>query len=81
MPLDSRSIAISAAVLSFFCLSFIGWISDLAPFTCCKRAVVGALIAFIATKLAVKAINTILTNAMIMSQMKQQRQKTNDGKK
>jgi hypothetical protein len=80
MPLDSRSIAISTAVLCFFCLSFIGWISNLAPFTCCKRAVAGALIAYIATKLTVKAINIILTNAMIMSHMKQQRQKASDSK-
>jgi hypothetical protein len=69
MPLHTRSIAVSIAVICFFGLSFIGWISDLSPFTCCKRALAGAMIAYIASSLAVKVINAVLTNAMIMSRM------------
>ena len=69
MPLHARSIAVSIAVICFFGLSFIGWISGLSPFTCCKRALVGAVVSYIAVSLAVKVINAILTNAMIMSRM------------
>jgi hypothetical protein len=69
MPLHVRSISISLAVICFFVLSFISWISGLSPFVCCKRALIGAAIAYITVSLAVKAINAILTNAMITSQM------------
>jgi len=75
MPLHVRSIAVSIAVTCFFGLSLIGWISGLSPFTCCKRALLGALLAYIAGACAVKAINAILISAMITNQMDQQKGK------
>ncbi len=78
MPLHVRSISVSAAVICFFGIAVIGWISDLSPFTCCKRALTAAIVAYAAAVLAVKAINAILVNAMIKSQMNQQKEKTSD---
>ena len=75
MPLHVRSIAVSIAVTCFFGLSLIGWISGLSPFTCCKRALLGAVLAYIAGACAVKAINAILISAMITNQMDQQKGK------
>ncbi len=75
MPLHVRSIAVSIAVVCFFGLSIIGWISGLSPFTCCKRALVGAVLAYIAVAWAVKAINAILISAMITNQMNRQKEK------
>ena len=69
MPLHVRSIALSSAVICFFALGFISWFSGLSPFTCCKRALLGAVVAYILTNLHARAINAILTNAMISSQM------------
>jgi hypothetical protein len=69
MPLQVRPIAVSTAVICFFILSFISWISSLSPFTCCKRALFGAIITYITASLAIKAINAILTNAMITSRV------------
>lgn len=69
MPLHVRSIAVTVAVICFFGLSFVCWVSGLPPFVCCERALIGALITYVAASLAVKAINAILTNAMITSQM------------
>jgi hypothetical protein len=80
MPLHVRSIAVSIAVVCFFGLSLIGWISGLSPFTCCKRALVGAVLAYIAGAWAVKAINAILINAMITNQMNRQKEKNSGGK-
>ena len=80
MPLHVRSIAVSIAVVCFFGLSLIGWISGLSPFTCCKRALVGAVLAYIAVAWAVKAINAILINAMITNQMNRQKEKNIGGK-
>ena len=79
MPLNVRSIAVSIAVICFFTIAGIGWISGLSPFTCCKRALVGAAAAYIAGAWAVKAINAILMNAMITSQMKQRKEEDNAG--
>jgi hypothetical protein len=75
MPLNVRPIAVSIAVICFFALSLIGWANGLSPFTCCKRALAGAAIAYIAAALAVKAINAILMNAMITKQMNRQKEK------
>lgn len=77
MPLNVRSAAISVAVICFFSLSLIGWTSGLAPFTCCKRALVGAAVAYIAGVWAVKAINAVLMNAMITNQVKRQEEQEN----
>ena len=80
MLLHVRSIAISIAVICFFGISLIGWLSDLSPFTCCKRALAGAVFAYVATALAVKAINAILMNAMITKQMNQQKERDSGGR-
>jgi TRAP-type uncharacterized transport system fused permease subunit len=79
MPLNVRSIAVSIAVVCFFAVAVIGWISGLSPFTCCKRALMGAAAAYIAGAWATKAINAILMNAMITSQMKQHKEEDNAG--
>jgi len=80
MPLRVRSIAVSIAVICFFGVSLIGWISGLSPFTCCKRALAGAVLAYIAGAWAVKAINAILISAMITNQMNQQKEKSSGGR-
>jgi hypothetical protein len=80
MPLPVRSIAVSIAVIFFFGLSLVSCISGLSPFTCCKRALAGALLAYIAASWAIKAINSILINAMITNQINQQKEKSSGGK-
>jgi len=75
MPLHVRSIAVSIAVTCFFGLSLIGWFSGLSPFTCCKRALVGAVLVYIASTLAVRAVNAILISAMVTHQMNRQKEK------
>ena len=72
MPLHVRSIAVSIAVICFFVMSLIGWASGLMPFVCCKRALIGAVLAYIAGGWAVKAINSVLVSAMIANQMNEQ---------
>ena len=80
MPLHVRSVAVSIAVICFFGLSLVGWISGISPFTCCKRALLGAVLAYIAAAWAVKAINAILISAIITNQMDQQEEKDSGGK-
>ena len=78
MPLNTRSIAVSFAVIWFFAIAAIGWIAHLSPFTCCKRALIGAVFAYIVAACGVKVINTILLNAMTKHQMDQQKEKASD---
>lgn len=77
MPLHVKSISISVAVICFFVIAIVGWFSDVSPFTCCKRAMGAALIAYIAASLAVKAINVILIDVMVEKQMNQQKGNAN----
>ena len=72
MPLHVRSTAVSIAVICFFVMSLIGWASELTPFVCCKRAMIGAVLAYVAGCWAVRAINYILVNAMVADQMEKQ---------
>jgi len=65
MPFNVRNIAMNIAVIAFFGLSFVCWINGLSPFTSCKRAFIGAIIAFAAATLAVKILNAIIINAII----------------
>ncbi len=75
MPLHVRSVAVSFAVTCFFGVSLIGWISGLSPFTCCKRALVGGVLAYIAGIWVVKAVNAILISAMVTNEVNQQEEK------
>lgn len=79
MPLHIRSIAVSIAVVCFFAIAIIGFFCGLSPFTCCKRALVGAAAVYIVGAWAVKAINAILINAIITNQMNQQEEQDNAG--
>jgi len=78
MPLHVRSISVSVAVICFFGIAVVGWISDLSPFTCCKRALTAAIVAYLVMIWAVKTINNILIDAMIKSQINQQKEKASD---
>jgi hypothetical protein len=69
MPLNVRSIAIKIAVTCFFVLGFITRMSGLSSTVCCKRALIGALIAYFAGAWATKGINAILVRAMIENQV------------
>jgi hypothetical protein len=71
MPLHIRSVAVSIAVACFFCVSLIGCISGLSPDTCSKRALVGAVIAYIAGSWGAKAVNAIFISTMITEEMNQ----------
>ncbi|MHC4388392.1 MAG: hypothetical protein ACYSX1_07270 [Planctomycetota bacterium] len=79
MPLNAKSIAVSIAVTFFFGISLVGWITGLAPYLCCKRAAAGALIAYVATILAVRVVNAILTDAIIADQVKRKQEDARDG--
>jgi hypothetical protein len=69
MPLPKRVIALSSAVLGFFALSFAGVSAGLCPSTCCRRAVLGSIVIYLAASVAVGIVNGVLTRAMVSSQL------------
>lgn len=72
MPLDIRPIAITIAVITFFGFGIMGAVNGLESFICCKRAVTGAIAAYIVTSLAIKAVNAIIMDAIIKEQISKQ---------
>ncbi len=78
MPLNTRSVAVTMAVICFFGVGFIAWFSGLSPFTCCRRAVIAAMSGGVAGALTVKAVNAILISAMANNRMKQQKEEAGD---
>jgi hypothetical protein len=81
MLLQIRSIAVSAAVLCFFFIGIVGSLGGLSPGTCCRRAVLGAAIVYLAVGVAVRAVNAILTQALITDRMQKEHPGDNKGQR
>lgn len=65
MFIHSKKISICIAVLCFFALSFIGIFYGISPFTCCQRAILGAVVGYFVTSIVVKIINAVIASAII----------------
>ena len=78
MPLHVRAIAVKIAVISFFAVAIISQTSGVTSLACCKRAMIGAIFAYIATVLAVRVVNAILINAMIKKQLEHREENSGD---
>ncbi|MCU0914488.1 MAG: hypothetical protein MUC88_08005 [Planctomycetes bacterium] len=79
MLFQIRPIAVSAAVVCFFVIGMVGAAAGLSPGTCCKRAVLGAALAYVAGGLAARAIHAILTQAIIADQVRKEEPGENKG--
>jgi len=79
MLLQIRPIAVRCAVLGFFAIGIVGSLGGLSPYTCCKRAVLGAAIAYLVAGVAVRAVNAILTQAMIADRIRKGNSGDNKG--
>ena len=69
MPINVRKAAVNLAVICFFGLSIVTMLRGLSPFTCCKRAIIGAVLVYIAANITVRLINIILIDAMVTKQV------------
>jgi uncharacterized membrane protein YcfT len=67
--LHVRSIAVSSAVVCVFAVGIIASISGLSPWSCCERAILAAAVVYFAAGAAVRAINTILIQAIVDRQV------------
>jgi hypothetical protein len=79
MLVQIRPVAVAAAVLCFFAIGIVGSLCGLSPDTCSKRALLGAFGAYLVAGAAVRAINAIMTQAMIASQMNKNKEDSGDG--
>ena len=78
MPLHVRPIAVGFAVMCFFLMCIVGALGGVSPNTCSKRALVGAVITYFGASLLMRAINAILTNAIIDNWVRQQEEQPSD---
>jgi hypothetical protein len=61
-------------------VSLVGSLGGLAPFTCCKRALIGAVVAYLAGAAAARLVNAILTQAMVMSHIHEDKEQAGGSK-
>jgi|APFre7841882654_1041346.scaffolds.fasta_scaffold10921_2 translation initiation factor 2 gamma subunit (eIF-2gamma) len=80
MPLHERSISGTIAVVCFFAVGLVGWLTGLSPYVCSKRALAGAVMGYVGGSLAVKAVNAVLTSALIDHLTKSQEGRASDNK-
>ena len=78
MPLHERSIAVGVAVMCFFFMCIVGALGGVSPNTCSKRALAGAVVTYVGASLLIRAINAILTNAVIDNWVRQQEEQPSD---
>ncbi len=71
--LHVRSIAVSSAVVCMFIVAIVGSMSGLSPWACCERALLAAVIIYFAAGAAVRAINAILIQAIVDSELNKER--------
>ncbi len=71
--LHVRSMAVSSAVVCMFTVAIVGSISGLSPWACCERALLAAAIIYFAAGTAVRAINAILIQAIVDSEINKER--------
>ncbi len=69
MPLNHRTTALTVAVFAFFTTSIVAAFYRNSPFTCCKRALIAMLAAYLFTTIVVRVINAILVDAIISKQV------------
>mgnify|MGYP006288078597 CR=1 FL=1 len=60
-----RRIAVRIAVVGFFVLAAVGWACGRSPLTCATRAVIGAVILFVLTRISVRVLTAALADAMV----------------
>ncbi len=78
MLLDNKTIAVKTAVFIFFITSIICIISEMEPFSCCKKALIASAAAYIASVIFTKIVNAIIISAAVEKYMKQEKAKPND---
>lgn len=60
-----RRTGVMMAVLSFFVLAIVGWASGVTPFVCAVRALIGAVVAYVLTRIAERVVIRIMADAML----------------
>jgi len=65
MLLPIRPIAMRCAVYFFFAVAILGTFSGIPAVTCSKRGMVGAIAVYLVASLLLKAVNVILTSAVV----------------
>lgn len=75
MPLDIRSNAVKVAVVTFFIVAAIAAFRDVPMCVSSYRAATAAIISYVATSWAIKALNSIIMHAMVTQKVQQTERK------
>jgi hypothetical protein len=70
-----------AAVMSFFVLALVGWLSDVPTFTCGSRALIGAAAVYVLVTIASRILIRIAVDTMISSATQASRTEETSGER
>ena len=60
-------LALTCAVIGLFVLAFVAWVGGCTPFTCATRGLTGAVLIFVAARLALKLLVAVIADTMARS--------------
>lgn len=63
--MHTRRIAVTVAIVGFFALAAVGWVSGLSVYACATRALVGAGVLFVLVRLVSRVLLRIVADAII----------------
>lgn len=69
-----KRVSVRLAVLMFFVMAFVGWMSGLSPATSGARALGGAVVIYIIVRLAGKLIVDVLMRALVNEHIRRHQQ-------
>ena len=70
-----RRLATFAAVMAFFAMAIVGWLSEQSIFTCAMRALVGAAVLFVVVLLAGRIALRIMVDAVLKARWQASQQR------
>ena len=77
MFIKAKSIAFKAAIVTFLVLSIVCQLRNIDAIICLKRAMLGSIAAYIICKIMVKALNSLLLNAVINKRLSEEMKNRN----
>ena len=78
MPVNPKTFAVKFAVLVFFIMAAVGCFNSLPTDVCAKRALIGAVAAYIVGKFAANSYNSIMIRAIVQKRINQFRGDSDD---
>ena len=72
-----RRLAVTVSAIGFFAMAIVGWASDLPPFVCAYRSLIGAAALYVTTTIACRLAIAIMVHAVVKNTSAEKKPGTN----